>query len=108
GDGGEARLEIFDLDLADGEFELPRQSAAPQQAGPRKTEVEIAEHPPEGQGERPFGEIVELAGSVTASDHGAHRRGGNYVRLDPMRVEGLQDADVREAARGSARERYAD
>ena len=101
-DRGVADRQILDCGAADGIRQLVRQTSAADQSRATNADVEIAEDAPEVQRPRPGLQLVELVGGVAAADQGADRGADNDVGLDPMLEQGVDHADMGEAARRPA------
>ncbi len=108
GDGGEADRQIVDAAVGERGFQLGGEVAAADEPGPGQADVEIAQDAAYRQLACPFFQAVELAGGITAADHGADRGADNDVRHDAVRGQRAHHADMGEATRGTAAEREPD
>ena len=107
-DAGEADRQILDQDAAELALEPGAQTLAADEPAAGEGKINEAEHPPPGQRAGESLEHVELAGRVAASDQRADRRADDHVGPDAQRVELLQRADMRPAARRARAEHEAD
>ena len=103
-DRRETHWQIFDRRVADRLFEPSREAAAADQAGTADPDVEIAEDAAQRQGARPALQLIELAVRIATADQRAHRGADDDVGKDAVLAEGMDDADVGEAARRAAAE----
>ena len=107
-DRRETHRQIFDRRVADRLFEPSRQPAAADQARTADPDVEIAEDAAQRQGTRPDLQLIELAVRIATADQRAHRGADDDVGKDAVLAQGMDDADMGEAARRAAAEDEAD
>jgi len=108
GNRGKADRQPLDAAVGERRFQLVRKMLAADEAGPRKTDVEVAEHAAHRQRTRPPLELVHLSRGVTPAHNGADRGAGDDVGHDAVGDQRLQYADMGEAACGASAERKAD
>ena len=108
GDSGELDRQILDTEVAKPRLEPRPKPLAADQAAAGEGEVEQAKHPPPGQRAGESLEHIEPPGRVAAADQCADRRADNDVELQAQRIEFLQRADMRPAARRARSEHEPD
>ncbi len=108
GDGGETRIEIFDIEIAELALEPVAQLLAVDERGAGEVEIEITEDATAGQLAGKAFQFIEMSGRMAGPDDGADRCAGDDVRLDPGCGERLEDTDVSPAARGATAQRQPD
>ena len=107
-DGGEARVELLDVQIAELALEPVAQPLPVDERGAGEIEIEIAEDAAARQLARELLQLVEMASRVAGADHGADRRADDDVGPDAGLGESLEDADVGPAACRAAPQRKPD
>ena len=107
-DGGEVRIELLDVQIAELALEAVAQLLSIDQRGAGEIEIEVAEDAAAGQLAGELFQLVEMTGGMAGADDGADRRSGDDVRLDPGLGESFEDADVGPAARRASPQRKPD
>lgn len=108
GNRGETDRQIVDAAVFQRAFQLLGEMAAANKAGAGQADIEVAEHVADIETTRPGLQAVELAGGITAADHGADRGSNDDVRNNAARGECAHHADMGKAARRAAAEREPD
>src|SRR5262249_6002462 len=105
GDGGEARSQVFDVEIAEVVIELLAQPLAVDEPCAREIEVEVAEYSPARQAARETFERMQVSAGMAGTDDGADRGSNDDIGLNSRFRERLNDADVRPAAGRSPSQR---
>ncbi|KFJ91320.1 hypothetical protein JF55_12970 [Pseudomonas sp. 1-7] len=100
GDGGEGDRQLFDVDLADYVVDAPEHPLTANGAQV-EADVEQAQHVEIIQAFRPLAVLRQLARREDATDHRTHRTAGDTADFIAARLQLIDHADMRIAARTS-------